>query len=243
VLPKQRLAEPAGQEDGRHLMTIHDTSFPDILNVAALRAKCSFIASAHAEHRDMMRRALLAAFKQANLDGRQAARELLKQDGSGLRCAERISWLQDQLITVLHDFVLNEVFDAANAQPSTRIAVTAVGGYGRGTLAPGSDIDLLFLLPAKKAVWAEPAIEFMLYILWDLGFKVGHATRTIDECIRLARGDMTIRTAILETRYICGSRDRRRARNPLRQRDRQEHGSRFHRRQARRARRAPPQGR
>jgi len=206
-MQKQRLAEPAGQEDGRPLMTTHETSFPDILNVAALRAKCSFIASAHAEHRDMMRQALLAAFKQANVAGREKAHELLLKDGSGLKCAERISWLQDQLITVLHDFVLNEVFNAANAQPWTRIAVTAVGGYGRGTLAPGSDIDLLFLLPVKKAVWAEPAIEFMLYILWDLGFKVGHATRTIEECIRLSRGDMTIRTAILETRYICGSKE------------------------------------
>jgi [protein-PII] uridylyltransferase len=67
-------------------MTIHDTSFPDILNVAALRAKCSFIASAHAEQRDLMRRALLAAFKQANLDGRQNAHELLRQDGSGHGC-------------------------------------------------------------------------------------------------------------------------------------------------------------
>ena len=83
--------------------------------------------------------------------------------------------------------------------------MAAVGGYGRGTLAPGSDIDLLFILPEKKAVWSEPAIEFMLYILWDLGFKVGHATRSIEDCIRLSRSDMTIRTAILEARYICGS--------------------------------------
>ena len=182
-----------------------DISFPEILDVAALRAKCDFIASAHAEQREPMRQALLAAFKQANVAGRAKARELFYADGAGILCAERISWLQDQLITVLHDFVLNEIFDAANAPPASRIAVAAVGGYGRGTLAPGSDIDLLFLLPVKKAVWAEPAIEFMLYILWDLGFKVGHATRTIDECIRLSRADMTIRTAILETRYICGS--------------------------------------
>ncbi len=152
-----------------------------------------------------MRRALLAAFKEANVAGRAKARELLAADGAGIKCAERISWLQDQLITLLHDFVLNQVFDAAKAPEASRIAVTAVGGYGRGTLAPGSDIDLLFLLPAKKAVWAEPAIEFMLYILWDLGFKVGHATRTIEECIRLSRADMTIRTAILECRYVCGS--------------------------------------
>ncbi len=201
----QRTTQPVGQDAPRHFMGRHETSFPEILDVAALRAKCDFIASAHAEQREPMRQALLAAFKQANVAGRAKARELFAGDGGGILCAERISWLQDQLITVLHDFVLNEIFDAANAAPASRIAVAAVGGYGRGTLAPGSDIDLLFLLPVKKAVWAEPAIEFMLYILWDLGFKVGHATRTIEDCIRLSRADMTIRTAILETRYICGS--------------------------------------
>ncbi|WEZ84755.1 [protein-PII] uridylyltransferase [Rhizobium sp. 32-5/1] len=186
-------------------MAKQDMAFPEILDVAALKAKCGFIASAHAESRDPMRQALLSAFRAANLEGREKARKLLLEDGSGLKCAQRISWLQDQLITVLHAFVLNEIFDASHAPAHARIAVAAVGGYGRGTLAPGSDIDLLFLLPLKKGVWAEPAIEFMLYILWDLGFKVGHATRTVDECIRLSRSDMTIRTAILETRLICGS--------------------------------------
>ena len=84
------------------------------------------------------------------------------------------------------------------------MAVVAVGGYGRGTLAPGSDIDLLFLLPYKQTPWGESVVEFILYMLWDLGLKVGHATRTVDECIRLARSDMTIRTALLEARYIWG---------------------------------------
>ncbi|MGQ3296504.1 MAG: nucleotidyltransferase domain-containing protein, partial [Shinella sp.] len=176
-----------------------------LLDVPALRARCEFIASTNADYRDRMRSALLAEFKKVNAAGRERARELLFADGSGLQCAARISWLQDQLIAVLHDFALNHVFSAGQASPASRITVTAVGGYGRGTLAPGSDIDLLFLLPAKPAAWSEPAIEFMLYILWDLGFKVGHATRNLEECIQLSKGDMTIRTAILEARYICGS--------------------------------------
>ena len=176
-----------------------------LLDVPALRARCEFIASTNADYRDRMRRELLAEFKKVNAAGRARARELLFEDGSGLQCAARISWLQDQLIAVLHDFALNHVFSAGQAPPDTRITVTAVGGYGRGTLAPGSDIDLLFLLPEKPAAWSEPAIEFMLYILWDLGFKVGHATRNLEECIQLSKGDMTIRTAILEARYICGS--------------------------------------
>ena len=67
-----------------------------------------------------------------------------------------------------------------------QLAVVATGGYGRGTLAPCSDIDLLFLLPYKQTPWGESVVEAMLYVLWDLGLKVGHATRTVDECIRQA---------------------------------------------------------
>jgi [protein-PII] uridylyltransferase len=78
------------------------------------------------------------------------------------------------------------------------------GGYGRGTLAPGSDVDLLFLLPYKQTAWGESMVEAILYILWDLKLKVGHATRSVDECVREAKADMTIRTALLETRFITG---------------------------------------
>ena len=121
------------------------------------------------------------------------------------------------------------------------MAIVAVGGYGRGTLAPGSDVDLLFLLPYKQTPWGESVVEFILYMLWDLGLKVGHATRSVDECIRLSRSDMTIRTAMLEARYIWGDKalfdDLVAA---LRRRGGEGHRARVHRRQARRARRAPP---
>ena len=83
----------------------------------------------------------------------------------------------------------------------------AVGGYGRGELAPHSDLDLLFLFPYKQTAWCEQAIEFCLYMLWDLGLKVGHATRTPAECIRLAKDDITIQTALLEARYLWGDQD------------------------------------
>ena len=85
-----------------------------------------------------------------------------------------------------------------------RIAVLAVGGYGRAEMAPQSDVDLLFLTPWKITPWAESMIESMLYILWDLKLKVGHASRTVADCIRLAREDITIRTALLEHRFIAG---------------------------------------
>ena len=93
---------------------------------------------------------------------------------------------------------------AANPTEAERIAVLAVGGYGRAEMAPHSDVDLLFLTPWKITPWAEAVIESMLYILWDLKLKVGHSSRTVADCIRLGREDITIRTALLEHRFIAG---------------------------------------
>ena len=88
--------------------------------------------------------------------------------------------------------------------PPNASPIVATGGYGRGELAPGSDIDLLFVRPFKQTAWGESVIEFILYMLWDLGLKVGHATRSLAECVRLAKQDITIRTALLEARYLWG---------------------------------------
>ena len=130
---------------------------------------------------------------------------MLFEDGSGLLCARRISVLQDILIRAISEFALDHVFEAQNLSAAERVAVLAVGGYGRGTLAPGSDIDLLFLLPYKQTALGEQCAEYLLYLLWDLGFKVGHATRSVEECIRLSQADFTIRTAILDRRLIVGN--------------------------------------
>lgn len=92
----------------------------------------------------------------------------------------------------------------ANPTEAERIAVLGVGGYGRAEMAPQSDVDLLFLTPWKITPWAESVIETMLYMLWDLKLKVGHSSRTVKDCIRLGREDITIRTALLEHRFICG---------------------------------------
>ena len=91
-----------------------------------------------------------------------------------------------------------------NPTEAERIAVLGVGGYGRAEMAPQSDVDLLFLTPWKITPWAESVIETMLYMLWDLKLKVGHSSRTVKDCIRLGREDITIRTALLEHRFICG---------------------------------------
>ena len=80
----------------------------------------------------------------------------------------------------------------------------AVGGYGRGEMAPHSDVDIAFLTPSKQTSWCEQVIEAMLYFLWDLGLKVGQSSRSLDDMVRMGRGDLTIRTAMLEGRYVWG---------------------------------------
>src|SRR5262244_3382946 len=134
------------------------------------------------------------------------AESLLLKERQGGRCAARLSQMQDDIIRVIYTFAVTCLYPSQSPSESERMAIVATGGYGRGLMAPGSDIDLLFLLPYKQTAWGEQIAEVILYCLWDMGLKVGHATRSIDDCIRLARADMTIRTAILEARFLLGDR-------------------------------------
>ncbi|HEX2062092.1 MAG TPA: [protein-PII] uridylyltransferase, partial [Thermoanaerobaculia bacterium] len=136
--------------------------------------------------------------------GRAQAERLLLDEGDGLACARRLSELMDDVLGVIYDAVVRDLYPLRNPSAAERLAVVATGGYGRGTLAPGSDVDLLFLLPYKQTAWSESVVEAMLYVLWDVKLKVGHATRSADECMREARADVTIRTALLEARFLFG---------------------------------------
>ena len=122
----------------------------------------------------------------------------------GLEATRGHAYLIDQLVRVLHDHAFERAYPNPNPAKNERHAIVAVGGYGRGELAPHSDVDLLFLLSYKLTPHAEQVIEYMLYMLWDLGLKVGHATRSVDECLRMAKADLTVRTALLEARYLWG---------------------------------------
>ena len=123
---------------------------------------------------------------------------------TGTQAARALSDLQDTIIQVLYDFATKHFYYAQNPTEAERLCVVATGGYGRAQLAPGSDVDLLFVRPYKETPWSESVIEFILYMLWDLGLKVGHATRSLGECVRLSKQDITIRTALLEARYLWG---------------------------------------
>ncbi len=153
------------------------------------------------------RQAVRARFKQALMEGRAEAERRLLDHGEGRVCAQSLSMLEDGIIQLLADFTVQWMGHGGNRSDAEQIAIIAVGGYGRGTLAPGSDIDLLFVWPYKQTAWGETLIEYVLYMLWDLGQKVGHSTRSLEECIRQAKADMTIRTALLEARFLWGAQD------------------------------------
>lgn len=123
----------------------------------------------------------------------------------GIKCAQNLSFTEDEIIRSILTFAVDHVFKYPCQQGPHQICIAAVGGYGRATLAPGSDIDLLFILPTQPCNHCKATIEYVLYMLWDLGQKVGHAVRTMNECVSMAKTDMTIRTATLESRFLSGN--------------------------------------
>ena len=175
-----------------------------VVDGVRLRAQLSAAALEAGGDEPAQRKAALAILKAALFRGRMIAKERLENGAGGIETARLISGVTDEVITALWDFTTIHVFRARNPTEGERLALMAVGGYGRGTLAPYSDIDLLFVRPYKQTAHAESVIEYMLYALWDLGFKVGHASRTVEECVKLSREDFTIRTSILEARRLAG---------------------------------------
>src|SRR5579871_6239761 len=147
---------------------------------------------------------VLEVLRQALATGREEVRRRFTAHPDGLAAAGALSYLIDQIVRVLHDDTAEKVYPAPNPTASERLTVVATGGYGRAQLAPQSDVDLLFLRPYKQTPHGEQVVEHMLYMLWDLGLKVGHATRSVADCMRFARADLTIRTALLEARYVWG---------------------------------------
>lgn len=129
-------------------------------------------------------------------------RRLENRESDGPTSVRAQAYLIDQLIRSIYDVAASHVFPQPDNPQALSLAAT--GGYGRSELAPFSDIDLLFLVPGKCNADNERLIEYLLYMLWDAGLKVGHATRTIDENIRLSKKDLSICTSLLEARWLWG---------------------------------------
>jgi [protein-PII] uridylyltransferase len=151
------------------------------------------------------RPAIVELLRKALEDGRtEIARRLMEKPSAGHDVAEAQAFLIDQLVRIIHDHVVNAVYPASNRSSGERLTIMAVGGYGRGEMAPHSDVDIAFVTPIKQTPWCEQVIEAMLYFLWDLALKVGHSSRSLNDVVRMGRSDLTIRTAMLEGRYVWG---------------------------------------
>ncbi len=151
---------------------------------------------------------VLSVLKSANRDAwREVKRRFEAGEITGPQATRQNAYFMDQLIRCIYDFAGVHVHPGLGPAGREALTICATGGYGRGELAPFSDVDLMFLSPRKPTPRMERIVEFVLYMLWDTGLKVGHATRSIEEVIELAKEDITIRTSMLEARWIWGDQE------------------------------------
>src|ERR1700755_1028930 len=189
-------------------IVMQPTTGPDAgFDSERVAAAVNALAEKHAGREDVFRSSVAQLLKAEMVAARDAAKAKLLKDRHARHGAERLCFVQDEIIRILFAAATRHLYRSPIPSRAERMAVVATGGYGRGLMAPESDIDLLFILPYKQTAWGEQVAEAILYCLWDMGLKVGHATRSVDESIRQARGDMTIRTAILETRFLTGDQE------------------------------------
>ena len=151
-----------------------------------------------------VRAAVAAALRDHYDAARDKAAARLTAGAPGVEVARMYSAAADEMLVALWRFTTETLYPSPNPTEAEKLSLIAVGGYGRGVLAPFSDLDLLFLRPWKTTARTETVAEFMLYVLWDLGLKVGSSARSVDEALSLSRTDMTVRTALLEARPLAG---------------------------------------
>ena len=172
------------------------------------RALTAAVADLVVQHKAKARPLVVELLRGALEAGRaEIARRLADKPTAGHDVAEAQAFLVDQLIRVIHDHVITDVYPSNNRSTGERLTIMAVGGYGRGEMAPHSDVDIAFLTPGKQTAWCEQVIEAILYFMWDLALKVGHSSRSLDDMVRMGKSDLTIRTALLEGRYVWGDQD------------------------------------
>ncbi|MDR6852804.1 [protein-PII] uridylyltransferase [Sphingomonas sp. BE123] len=180
-------------------------SIPHRRAIVDRRALADDLAALDAPDTMRLRQAAALRLKRALEDGRaEIARRLIDHPAKGHESAASGAFLMDQLLRTLWDFTLTRLYPNSNPTAAERMTLIAVGGYGRGEMAPHSDVDIGFITPWKQTGWSEQVIESILYSLWDMGLKVGHSSRSLDEMVREAKADVTVCTALVEARYVWG---------------------------------------
>ena len=175
-----------------------------ILDVPATRAALDAAALAAGDS-GKIRRPAVEVLRRAYAQARASIAETIAAaPREAYRAVHDYTWLVDQVVTLTLDLAVRWLHPLPNPTAGEQICTLAVGGYGRAEMAPFSDVDLLFITPYKQTPWGESLIESVLYCLWDLRLKVGHSVRTIEDCLRFAKSDVTIRTSLLEHRFLWG---------------------------------------
>jgi [protein-PII] uridylyltransferase len=168
---------------------------------ASITALNAALAALSEDGAPIPRDAALGAFRRHLARIQQHVQHSFEHDQiTGLQAARMLGSLIDGLISALYEHATT---DTGFGEPD-HLSVAGTGGYGRGVLAPFSDIDLLFLTAVEPTRQTLQVVEYMLYFLWDLGVKVGHATRSIEDCLVEGAKDTTIRTALLDARHVAG---------------------------------------
>ena len=171
-------------------------------------ATCFDTIAAETNDKGARRSAMVALLRGALIAGHgEIMHRLEAAPSTGYATALARSFLIDQIVRLAHDFIAGHLYPLGNRSTGEHLAIIAVGGYGRGEMAPHSDIDIGFLTPFRHTSWIEQMTEALLYTLWDLGLKVGYSLRSLDEMVNASKEDLTIRTAMLEARFIWGDRD------------------------------------
>ncbi|MEO5809104.1 MAG: DUF294 nucleotidyltransferase-like domain-containing protein, partial [Sphingomicrobium sp.] len=185
-------------------MTVHASPATDRRAIIDRRALADRLAAMP----DNDVQAAATALLRDSLDAGRAeiASRLAAHPASGRSAAAAFAFLHEQLVRLAYDFVTSRLYPNPNPTTAERLTLVALGGTGRGEMAPYSDIDLMLLVPGRRAAWCEQVAEALLYMLWDLKLKVGQSVRTVDEAVSLAKADMTVRTAMLEARWLWGDR-------------------------------------
>lgn len=135
---------------------------------------------------------------------REELEEAHWEGSSGIDTVARYAASLDHLVRFLFDAAI-ERYGRRYARTRQHCAVFALGGYGRREQCPQSDVDLLVLHSGAVTPFVETVTESLLYSLWDARLQVGHAVRNSQECVSLGAGDLTIKTALLDGRFLCGS--------------------------------------
>ncbi|HEY6839025.1 MAG TPA: [protein-PII] uridylyltransferase [Geobacteraceae bacterium] len=145
----------------------------------------------------------LAASKYFLSHYREEIRELHTQGASGEEAVKLITAMTDTLIVKLFRCITEDLIEPLRA--NGQLTLVAIGGYGRAELNPFSDIDLMFLYRGKDSRRVEDIAQKLLYFLWDMRLDVGYSVRTIQDCVEMAMGDSTVKTALLDARFLIGT--------------------------------------